>query len=445
MKKYLFTLLIGSLFIFSSCSDYLDVKPKGIIMPENVVDYENILNSPTLTNTYPMVLLNMTDDFFSSYTSITTTADANAYFWRKIITVNEKSSPDIWGPLYRSIYNTNIIINNVMTANEGTDTYKKSVLSEALVMRATYYMDLLTVFTKEYNKSTASTDLGLPMVTSTDVNDVVPDRSSIQTNLDTMISNIKYAIEFLPTTNVNRYRITKYVAYGILSRIYLYMGDYDNAAQYVDLALTAPHTVLNYNDYASSTNAPTYDASTEILWQRASVSGNPIFMLYSDDLKSYFDSNDLRYSLLTVTNNDGLGRSSFTGTYNFGITFPELYLTKAEILARKNNYADAMTLVNDLRKKRIKTAAYTDETASSGSEALSLVLSERRRELAYLGLRWFDMKRLDQEGLMPTVTRVDKETSEVLETLTPHSEKYTFEIPIRVSAFNPNMVLNYSN
>jgi len=442
-QKYSIVMLMMVIGMLSACNKFLDIKPKGIIIPEKLSDYEDMLNSPTLTRTFPINLLDFTDDNFNKFDALNQSPTANGYYWRSVITINEKASPDVWGPLYHSIYDTNVIINGVLKATDGTDLRKNQVLAEALVIRASCYMDLLTVFAKAYHASTAASDPGLPMPISTNVTDKVPGRSSVKATLEAITNDVLKAADLLPATNINRYRVSKYAAYGLLSRIYLYMADYVNAGKYTDLALQSTHQLLNYNAYESDEDMPVYDLNPEILWQRAAVSGSPIFMLYSNDLKSYFDNNDLRYSFLTTTNNSGLGRGSLPGQYNFGITFPELYLTKAELLARTGNSLDAMALVNRIRKNRIKTAAYTDQTAASAEDALLKVLAERRRELAYSGLRWFDMKRLDEEGRMTEIKRINPETQAIDASLPPHSLKYTFEIPIRVTMFNPDMELNH--
>ena len=429
--------------LLSGCNKFLDITPKSVILPEKTGDYEGILNSPTLCNTFPINLLDFTDDNLNNFDALNVTPTANGYYWRPVITVNEKTSPDVWGPLYRAIYDANVIIKGVGGASDGTEQQKQKVLGEALVIRAGCYMDLLTVFAKSYNPATAAADPGLPLVTSTNVTDAAPQRSSVKATLDTMLNNVLTAAELLPADNINRYRVTKYAAYGLLSRIYLYMADFANAKKYTDLALQATHVLLNYNSYAAYTALPVYDLNPEVLWQRGAVSGSPIFMLYSADLKTYFNDSDIRYSFLTTTNNNGLGRASLPGRYNFGITFPEMYLTKAELLARAGDFTGAMGVVNLLRKNRVKTAAYTDLSASSPEDALVKVLAERRRELAYSGLRWFDMKRLDQEGRMPEITRKDAATGAVLATLPPHGANYTFEIPVRVTLFNPGMQRNH--
>lgn len=441
---YKFLLICLTVIMLVSCKKFLEVKPKGIIIPEKVADYEGLLNSRTMTMTFPVNLLDFTDDNLNDITSNNPSSTANGYYWRPILTVNEKADPDVWGPLYHTIYATNVIINNVMAATEGTTEKKKSVLGEALVVRATCYLDLLTVFAKAYDPLTAASDPGVPLMTSTNVTDKTPPRASVKVVLELLISDLERAAADLPTSNLNRYRATKYSAYGLLSRIYLYMADYQNALKYSDLALTAPNRVLDYNTYPTGDDMPVYDKNPEVLLQRSGYNGgSPVFMLYSDDLKSYFNDDDLRYSFLTVENNEGFGRGSLPGFYNFGITVPELLLTRAEVLARQKNFNDAMTVINELRKNRIKTAAYADQTAASGEEALTKVLMERRRELAYSGLRWFDMKRLDNEGRMPEVRRINPVTQAVEAVLSPGSPNYTFEIPVRVSMFNPDIELNH--
>lgn len=442
--KYILLLFVVTVAL-SGCKKFLDVKPKGVIIPEKLADYDGLLNSPTLTGTFPVDILNFTDDYQGSFDQINASSDANGYFWRPIINIDEKLEPVIWGPLYNRIYSTNVIINGVMAVNDGSsDADRKKVLGEALVIRASCYMDLLTVFAKSYNPATAATDPGLPMPTSLSVTGKSPARASLKTTIDAMISDIKSAVEMLPSANVNRYRVTQYVAYGLLSRIYLYMADFANSKIYTDLALQAPHNLLDYNNYNSSFDVTVTLLNGETLWQRTGVNRrDAAFMVYSPELTAYFNDDDLRLEFLAGFTNDGLVRYGFFVTYNFGITFPELYLTRAELLAREGKFNEAMDIVNMLRKKRIRTSAYTDQSASSGEESLIKVLAERRRELAFCGPRWFDMKRLDQEGRMPKVERVNRNTNNVEATLPPQSPKYTFEIPVRVQKFNPDMVLNH--
>jgi hypothetical protein len=82
--------------------------------------------------------------------------------------------------------------------------------------------------------------------------------------------------------------------------------------------------------------------------------------------------------------------------------------------------------LNTLMIKRWKTGAFVPFTASTTSEALSLILEERRKETLFRGLRWLDLRRLNSEGANITITRgVDNKTY----TLPPNSLRYVLPLP----------------
>ena len=123
-----------------------------------------------------------------------------------------------------------------------------------------------------------------------------------------------------------------------------------------------------------------------------------------------------------------------------------MHLIAAEGAARNtspNSLTTALMHLNEVRRNRYTGSPVTsrDFTSANQADVLDEVLAERRRELPFHGLRWFDMRRLDMENRMPTVTRTTAQDV-VVATLEPHSSKYTLQIPIQVSAFNPDMVLN---
>ena len=439
-----------------SCHKFLDETPKGIVIPSKLADYNGLLNSPVLTQTFSPELLYMTDDIYVYTQTSNATTTTNAYLWRTYINAESQNSPAIWGNLYNAIYFSNVIINGAQNASDGSDAQRKQIYSEALFLRAYCYLDLLTVFAKAYNPATASTDPGLPLVTSTNVGEVAPQRSSVQAVLDALTADLTKAAADLPLTNTNKYRVNKYAAYALLARIALYKADYVNAKAYAEQALIATHTTLNYNNYTTLSDIPKSAANPEVIFQRTSNDYTIPFQLqYSDNLISYFgtqpysNSPDLRFRFFSAAYSDGISPQTADGTYsNFGINFPEMDLTRAEVIARSGDAGGAMTIVNTLRKNRIATSSYTDLTANNAAEALTVVLAERRRELAFKGLRWFDMKRLDREGRMPDVMRINRADAtagtpaQQIGDLPPGSSAYTFQIPSRVLQFNPGMTKN---
>jgi tetratricopeptide (TPR) repeat protein len=439
MKQLRYVFLLTVLW---SCNKFLDVKPKGVVLPEKLADYEALLNSAPLTETFPGQLVYATDDVQGEFRPSDRSADASAYYWQSQLDNSSELPPAIWGPIYRSIYNTNILINYVEGAIDGTEQQKKEVMGEGKIIKAECYFTLLTAFANAYDAGSAATDPGIPLVNSTDVTEKTPARSSLQESLEEVIRLAGEAATSLPATNINRLRPTKYAAYGLLARVYLYMGDYNKANENATKALEATHELLDYNNYDRET-LPLAEVNPETLWARFSDDQLvPGYMIYSDNLLTYLNNDDLRLAMfrrdpLPIT------RILANGNVSFGQTFPEMYLIQAEALARNNQVTEAMAIVNMIRKKRIAAAAYTNETAANKEVAIQKVLDERRRELAFTGQRWMDMKRLDQEGRMPEVVRYALGTTTVEARLAPHSAGYTFEIPVRVLMFNPQMQTNH--
>jgi hypothetical protein len=126
------------------------------------------------------------------------------------------------------------------------------------------------------------------------------------------------------------------------------------------------------------------------------------------------------------------------------MTFPELYLIKAESLANNNSVAEAMVILNELRFYRFLGNVSPLLTAKTKAIALTLIHKERTLELALKGTRWMDMKRLDALGYMSEVNHIKfLSFTTIVATLLPKSPKYTREIPSRVLLFNPQMTKNF--
>lgn len=424
--------------LFTSCNKFLDVEPKGIVIPKTFQEYDLILNSPVNTNSYPDALVYASDDVFAELSLSAPDPNANAYFWNRIIDVNNDDSPAIWGGFYRQIYNTNIIINNVESSTGASDRQKKQLLGEALADRAFAHFNVLTVFTKIYNPQTAGDLPGIPWVTYTDVTNKTPGRSTLQATLDLIINDLKTAENYLEANRINKTRINKSVAQAMLSRVYLYMGNFAEANKYATLALQEPHEILNYNDYY----VPQQEESPEILLLRTSNDSPLIYYLgYSKDLLSIFQPDDLRMELLAYpTGPDSYMR--FDGWGMYGIRFAELMFTQAEFLVRQNDLDGALSIINEIRELRIADYAYEPLESSDKAEVLNWVLEERRRELAFGSARWVDMKRLAAEGLGSISTRYTAD-GEALISIDPSKYSYTYEIPSRVLMFNPGMPTNF--
>lgn len=441
----LITLFLISPLLLGACSSFLDVKPKGVIIAETINDYEGMLYDVGIINPFGqnVLIIYSTDDVKDVALSPQnqTSPKGNTYFWREYIN-NSNDRPDLWADFYNRIANLNVITEGVLSATDGTELKRKQLFAEATAAKAFNYFYLLSFFTPAYDKNTAQTDYGVPYVTSTDQSKTTPARPSLQESFDKLISDILTAIPDLPDRSDNNARFSKLSAYGLLSRVYLYMGEYNEALKYADMVLGAGEaTILNYNNFSTG-GLPHANISQEELLLRYCYN---LTFHYSDELLSAYDlSADMRIRLLATQNANGGYDFSSAISYNpnRGISYSEVYLTKAECLARSGDIQGALAIVNNtIRKNRMTPAGYTALAASNKEEAITAVLAERRRELAFKGMRWCDMKRLDKDGRMRPVERRSSDGT-VLVTLNPGSVNYTFQIPLQVQAFNSGMPLN---
>ncbi len=468
MKKNIYKWFVSALFcafLLASCDKYLDLQPKKVQLLETVDDYDLWLNSTDLEASFACEMNLLADNIDNpTIQNPTTSGSSNRiYTWQDQFSVDVKTSPLIWSNHYQSIYYFNTVLKEIDEAS-GSEDMKKSLKAEALLGRAFEYLYLVNLYGKVYDVNTAEEDLAVPFVTSNDLEDEVPDRSTVQEIYDYIIADITTAIPDLPEDNsTNRYRGSVAAAYSILARAYLYMGDYTKAAQNAQLALdNGPNEVLDYSTMAHAGDIPDLQSRTDAIYSRY-FEGSKDEEIPTLAFLQSFDPTDLRlefyysdlgdYSFTTrgetkyqtagvsgVINGDYVFPDAHT---NWGPSVAEMRLILAEVAARDNELEAACDELDLVRKCRFREADYVklESTGHTQEEILQKVLQERTFEFPYCGLRWFDMRRLDAEGRMPEVNRHDAGNN-VIATLSPSSNKYTLQIPIQVLYFHSDWTQN---
>lgn len=452
--KYCVILLILLSFItFNGCNRFLDVEPEGRLILSKLQDYELLLNGDGLSRADYQVTDFMSDDM-DDLTSLyaNPSIGIRIYLWKDEFDLNISESPVFWGAAYAGIYGYNVVINEVENASTGTSAEKQKLKAEALVRRAFDYLWLINLYAKPYNTLTAETELAVPYVTSSDIGDQIPERATVSFIYKKIIEEIKDAIPYLPATNSsNKFRGSVNSAYSILARTYYYMSDYSQASRYADLALSEPNTsLLDYNTIKKQEELPLISISKQEIYARnfsltfprtgGIVSADLLGLLKNEDLRS-----SLFYRLTGMATFPDRGSVIFInpvpGKISFGTSVPEMKLIIAEAAARNNNPSVALEQLNGLRKARIAVASYSALSSSDRETILQWILTERRLELAFRGVRWMDMRKLDSEHRMPTIKRLDF-NGKTIATLAPNSPKYTLKIPASVLHFNPGMIQN---
>ena len=474
MQKIKYTIaIILTIMVTYSC-DFLDNKPKGMTIPSNYEDYEKLLNQQSLGNSTSSSILNITDDVHLINREGATASDyvfenksddvKNLYrFKGGQLYVSGVKDYD-WNSSYDRIFTLNTIINAVMGSKGSTEESKLRLKAEALFSRAFDYFNLVNLYGKHYDATTAATDFGIPYVTKADINQKYV-RHTVQEVYDFIFQDLEEAGKSLAEIAPNNFDPIKSDMHSFYSRIYLFMGNFEKALESANKALEANSNLLNLNDYEyadgstwgrvflkgdKSVRLPDMESveANYVKWGGTNLRGNTMLSeemrtLFTKDLDN--SSIDLRKEFYFSEDSVNMGRTDyFPGECayvlyayeNVGFTSVENILIAAECEARIGSKDRAMTLINKLRDNRIENNI--DVTAANNSDALNFILEERRRELVMKGsFRYFDLKRLNKEDQFKK--SIVHTVEGVTYTLDPNDPKYIMPINQEILNFNPDM------
>lgn len=456
MKKTALALTIGSL-LFSSCDSFMEVTPKGSLIPETTKDFYDMMGDPVYASgAFPLadICCDNVEILPESVNGLLQQSSGKAYYFYDNF-YNETDDDSGWSGSYSTIYNCNIVMQYIPDSKEGTQAEKDMAMAEARVNRAYYFWWLTSIYGKAYDKATADTDLGVPLMLIPDL-EAKPERATQAAVHAQILQDLEGAAKFLPLESDNKYRVVRGSAHAVLARVYLYMGEYEKAAKEAEEALKINKNLLDYRTFkfknekkhsSGVTNKPEFLRSPEVLFYRGLNGGNTnVSFGLSPELEQLYEQfpGDLRmkfnYSPQMRNGDpveDGLRRCLFNIDHTVGV--PEMMLIVAENYARKGD-SKALEVLNEMRKTRFLEADYKPLTANGKEELLKVVLEERRRELHMNGLRWFDMKRLAKEGLYTrTLVRTVQGVEHKLE---PNSNRYVFPFSPALMAISPKLEQN---
>ena len=462
--KYLNTLLLVFVLLttLASCKkSFLEILPKGRIIATKTSDYDLLLNQLDLINipSNSQVLLGDEISFIEPGWTGATFKEKQLFKWEPDLYNADEDASETLIPT-RNLYIYNKVINEVMDATEGTELTKKSIQAEAYAGRAWTNFLLIQYFGKPYQASTAATDPGFPLINQADINAKNFTRASVQQIYDLIVSDLTNAIPNITSVGVPfRSRMSKAAAQGILAKVYIFMGKYEEAlpllnASIDNLSKSAVNTSLvNYttafqgsptivndieNVYAKNMSYPYASAGNRLLW-------------LTPEAAALFKASDQRlirlYLSTTFPNGLKLYKRTVTGTYNIGLRVPDLYLLRAEVKARLEDLAGAKADVELLRQNRMPAADVPVPAAIAANKPalLKFIIEERIREFAVTGYRWFDMRRLSVDPLFGTNTfqhLVYNATGVVSETFNFKPERFVLRFSPKIMSENPTLQNN---
>lgn len=428
-----------------SCSDFLDVIPTGVVIPNTVEHFDQMLNG-VMVSGIGQTDLQMDPDIYQ-------TSTGSYYLWEEI-QMTGATTDTYYMAHYKNIYTANIILENVDKAPLGgaNEATRILVKRDALCERAINYFRLVNMYSPAYSERNAG-KVSVPLALTADSEALTPS-STVGEVYEQILADLHEALDMVKDNEPASFcaRGSNLGVKALLAKTYLYMGNFTEALKYTNAAL-ADYSVLNdYNSYASSAEYPAYHyKDKEVIWYRGGICSGFFFGVnFGKELSALFDKeNDLRF-LFFATESKELPEGMYAHTEEREMNpicgVPDLFLMRAECNAVAGNLNEAMKDLDLLRKNRIKAEAfapyYPSNMPANKDQALELIANERRRETAMSGENIWVQKRYHEQGRpVPTFKRVDKD-GVVLATLEPGSTGYWIGFAASLMKNNPNIKWN---
>ena len=424
----LYFLLLGFLLL-SSCDDDLN------LLPEQSVDESLAFASVSaaraaLNGVYsqaqqievfgsqPAIIEDYMADNTTFVGSFPTLQEIRDY----ITTTPNVSVRELWNVHYRVINGANLVIDNSASIDDPLfdESVSNELIGQAKFLRAITYLQLVNQFAHPYNYENGAS-LGVPLVLKGFVGTIeFPARSTVAEVHNQIIDDLTDVKSRLSGLEIDNTKANAVAASAYLSRLYLYRGEYQRAADEASLVIGAtgvsPATNLDFYNTRNAEwvfviansavdNGATGAGGWAAYHRPASLGGRGDCAM-SDDLASLFtaEAGDLRFSNLSdiVVAADQVERrmtTKFPDAANDTDDSPlmrisEVMLTRAEAILRTSGFTqEVLDLVNPLRV-RAGLAAWNPGDFGSTEEWIEAVLNERRKELCFEGHRRMDLLRL---------------------------------------------------
>lgn len=480
MKNKLYTYCLASLLatgLLVSCDDELDIDPfeegnpatffNSVSSFQNGVDgvYSQLWNyyasSGSGLQGIPDILA---DNVILSQTGRTSNEDYYDYRYN----ANTGGAISLyWSEAYEAINAANLVIGQI--DNLAAGPARDNILGQAMAARAIAHFDLVRIYAMIPTQSAdANNSLGVVYmkVEDGDTEDpyAQPARETVASNYAEIIGDLEQAAQLIADSN-GEGRLDRDGVYGMLSRVYLYNGDYQlaiNAANQVQTDVADAADLLDvYEDttnegviieWSVDTGAEPNFSNVGVLYSQTTDAGTVSEYVIDYEFYNNLDPNDLRadviqYDATYQENNYNAVRKFLgeAGEVNGLVDIKvlraaEVVLNKAEAQFELDQEGPALTTLNTLRDAR-----YTSYTGGESGQALEDAIQyERRVELSFEGHRFFDLKRRGEPIQRSNNGDIQDGTGTPPEVLTLPAGDYRFQLPIPAAEVNanPNMEQN---
>jgi len=430
MKKFIYIICFGLLGLHTGCENIIDVDPRQSIDAEDALTSPEAIQAATYSVYSRLRLVSqygrdmvavpevLTDNSIPAGTGIRLVAEANNQAGAHL---------SIWQSSYYAINEANLILRALDETPTNPD-FRNNIEGQLRFLLGLYYHNLMRAYAYDPTAIIeASNKGGVPLMKTgiRATNEIVFEaRASIPEVYAYIYENLSRAEQLFQGTSGARapHYATGGATAALFTRVALYNGDYEKVITEAEKALSSGvGTFQSNNNYVSSWRQEVHPESMfEVVFmtdenvgqneslratfttrfdENATTATSQGLAVLSDDLFMEFAEEDVRKELIWKGLGDNRNENEMTkffsrsGINNLDnvpvIRISEVYLNRAEALARLNRTAEANIDLN-----MIRTRAGLAEVNLAGEELIEEILRQRRIELAFEGHRSFDLKRL---------------------------------------------------
>lgn len=433
------TLYCILLFLVIGCrEDFLDLKSdKQMVIPESLDDMEALLDYSDLMNRFlPWMEEVQADDYYiqeENWQTLSSTPEyRNGYIWSKDIFEGQSTTSD-WRIPYRIIFQANVVLDGLLKINSNTNSTRyNEIKARALFFRSWQFFRQVILYAPAYDiNGDNSAKLGIPLRLNPELHEVST-RASLEECLHQIIVDLQEAELLFENVDTQiRTRPSRSACQALLARVFLYLQRYDEAEHYVELAISNfSGEVINVTSLNDAVTYPMSRFNQEVLFHSVVTTPSPMTaarLNVDSTLYASYEDDDFRKIFWFQMNSNRVGfRGSYDGSsiYFNGLTFAECFLIKAECLVRRGEVDAGLGYLSALLENRIE--GYRQPIGQDRNQALEYVLSERRKELIFKGVRWMDLKRLNL--VSETARTIYRKLGESTYVLEPNSPNYVYPI-----------------
>lgn len=486
-----FILTFGGVLLLSSCSkNFLTRNPynglplasaiqsESDLLVANTGMYSQLRNTDLYGRTLPVKGDLMADNIF------VTTANSGRYIPMNnyVFANNDAYASAVWQQAYIAIKYANTIINTQLAVS---DANISEYIGEAYAVRALMHFELVRNYGHPY--TLASGDPGVPIMTDTVYNPLVlPKRNTVKEVYTQVVADLEKAYSLCSIYRGTAY-FSKYAARALEARVYQNMGDWTDAlSTALDVINNSGWVLLSPTAYVNPSGSlgtgpsnstyspggywanPTVQSASknETLFEVASdlannngfdqlgaiylqLGGDYGDMLATDTLYSLYSATDVRRGLCVrapagyragqagninlcykYSNAAGSGDKDDTKV----LRLADVILIAAEAYYNAGDFTNANKYLNMVAQQRDPAFAGWND---SGAQVLEDILTERRKELAFEGSRFWDLVRLGR-----SFTKVNNQNPQSLIAVVPGNIALVFPIPVTEETANPNITQN---